>query len=162
MKTLIELAVVITSTIFSTVVYAQNVEIGVKLSPAGSFKAITKNVKGKASVRGGNVSASGVLVDLRTLSTGVSLRDKHLKERLQTDKFPVAKLVKAEGEGGKGTATIEIKGMKKNVSGTYSVDGKTLHAEFKMKMSDLGINDTRYMGVGAKDEVTVSVELPVK
>ncbi len=158
MKTLISLFIIL----FSTFTYAQSIDVLVKLSPAGSFHAITKSVKGEASVQGGKVSANNVQVDLRTLSTGVDLRDKHLKDRLQVDKFPIAKLVTAEGQSGKGTATLEIKGSKQNVSGTYAVEGKTLRAEFKMKMTDLGINDARYMGVGAKDEVTVTIELPVR
>jgi polyisoprenoid-binding protein YceI len=148
--------------LLSTSVFAQSLEIDVRLSPAGSFKATTKNIKGAVKISGDKVSAENVLVDLRSLTTGIGLRDKHLKERLQADKHPVAKLVKAEGKGGKGTATLEIKGQKKDVSGTYEVKGKTLQADFKMKMSDLGINDVRYMGVGAKDEVTVTIVLPVK
>ncbi|MBY0386079.1 YceI family protein [bacterium] len=143
-------------------VFAQSLEIDVKLSPAGSFKAETKKIKGFAKVSGDGVSAENVLVDLRSLSTGIGLRDKHLKERLDVEKHPVAKLIKAEGKSGKGTATIELKGQKKDVAGTYQVKGKNLQAEFKMKMSDLGINDVRYMGVGAKDEVTVTIVLPVK
>lgn len=143
-------------------VFAQSLEIDVKLSPAGSFQATTKKVKGAAQVSGNQATAEGVLVDLRSLTTGISLRDKHLKERLGVDKHPMAKLIKAEGKGGKGTATLEIKGQKLNVSGTYEVSGGRLKAQFKMKMSDLGINDVRYMGVGAKDEVTVSIEVPTK
>ena len=142
--------------------FAQSLEIDVKLSPAGSFKATTKKIKGTVKVSGDKVSAENVFVDLHSLTTGIGLRDKHLKERLETEKYPVAKLVKAEGKGGKGTATLELKGQKKDVTGTYQVKGNNLLAEFKMKMSDLGINDVRYMGVGAKDEVVVSIVLPVK
>jgi polyisoprenoid-binding protein YceI len=143
-------------------VFAQSLEIDVKLSPAGSFQATTKKIKGSAKVSGSQAVAEGVLIDLKSLTTGISLRDKHLKDRLNVEKFPIAKLIKAEGNGGKGTATLEIKGQKHQVSGTYEVKGGQLRAQFVMKMSDLGINDVRYMGVGAKDEVTVSIELPTK
>ena len=142
--------------------FAQSLEIDIKLSPAGSFQATTKKIKGAAQVSGGQATAEGVLIDLKSLTTGIGLRDKHLKERLNVEKFPMAKLIKAEGKGGKGTAILEIKGQKHNVSGTYEVKDGRLKAQFKMKMSDLGINDVRYMGVGAKDEVTVSIELPTK
>lgn len=147
---------------FSSSVFAQSLEIDVKLSPAGSFKAVTKKIKGAVKKSGAQVLAENVLVDLRSLSSGIGLRDKHLKERLQVDKYPVAKLIKAEGSGGKGTATLQIRGQKKDVQGTYSMNGNELQAEFNMKMSDLGINDVRYMGVGAKDEVKVTIVLPVK
>jgi polyisoprenoid-binding protein YceI len=148
--------------LFAQSIFAQSLEIDVRLSPAGNFKATTKKIKGSAKVSGGAVTAENVLVDLKSITTGISLRDKHLKERLGVEKFPVAKLIKAEGKGGKGTATIEIKGQKKDVSGTYEVKSGLLLAQFKMKMSDLGIDDVRYMGVGAKDEVTVMIELPTK
>lgn len=142
--------------------YAESLEIDVKLSPAGSFKATTNKVKGFAKKEGDRVTASDVEVDLKSLTTGIGLRDKHLKERLKANEHPIAKLIKAEGQSGKGKATIEIRGQKKDVSGTYEIKGKNLEAQFKMKMSELGITDTRYMGVGAKDEVVVSIVVPIK
>jgi polyisoprenoid-binding protein YceI len=143
-------------------VCAQSLQIDVKLTPAGSFQAITNKVKGSVQVSGNDAQAESVVIDLKSLTTGISLRDKHMKERLNVEQYPMAKLIKAEGKGGKGTATLEIKGQKIPVAGTYEMKDGKLRAQFKMKMSDLGINDVRYMGVGAKDEVTVSVELPTK
>lgn len=143
---------------------AQNsgVVIDVKLSPAGSFKAETSKVKGSAQKSGDGVIAENIEVDINSIKTGVDLRDKHLKERLLADKFPVAKLIKAEGKGGKGKATLEVKGMQKEVSGTYKVSGNTLQAQFKMSLADLEIKDVRYMGVGAKDEIMLTVNVPIK
>lgn len=136
--------------------------IDVKLSPAGSFKAETAKVKGHATKSGDTVTAENIEVDINSIKTGVDLRDKHLKERLLSDKYPVAKLIKAEGKGGKGKATVEVKGIKKEVTGTYKVSGNTLQAQFKMSMTDLEIKDTKYMGVGAKDEVMVTITVPIK
>ncbi|MBX3020230.1 MAG: YceI family protein [Bdellovibrionales bacterium] len=142
--------------------FAANVEIDVTLSPAGSYKATTKKVTGSAwKTADGGVAAENVAIDMRTLSTGIGLRDKHTKEHLMVGKFPQAKLVKASGKDGKGTATIEIKGMKVDVAGTYKVDGNTLHAEFPMQLSNLEIKDVRYMGVGVKDTVKVHLEIPL-
>lgn len=138
------------------------VEIDVKLSPAGSFKAKTSAVKGVAKQKGNAVISNQAMVDLRTLKTGIELRDKHLKQRLLTDKHPVAKLVSAKGKDGKGEAMISIMGKQQKVSGTYTTKGKFLVSEFKMKMSDLGINDVNYMGIGARDEVVVRVTVPVE
>lgn len=142
--------------------FAQSLEIDVGLRPAGSFKAQTSKVNGFAIVNGNSVSAEKVMIDLKSLSTGVGLRDKHLKERLMVDKYPFAKLLTAKGTNGKGTATIELKGQKKNISGDYKIAGNVLKADFTMKMSELDINDVRYMGVGAKDLVTVHITLPIK
>lgn len=138
------------------------VTIDVKLSPAGSFKAQTNKVTGTAKKVADGVVAQNIEVDIESIKTGVGLRDKHLKQRLMSDKYPKAKLLKAQGKGGKGAAMIEVKGMKKKVSGTYSIEGQMLKAQFKMLLSDLDIKDVRYMGIGAKDEVTVTVNVPIK
>jgi hypothetical protein len=140
---------------------AANLEIDVTLSPAGSYKAQTKQIQGMAYKTADGVETSDVQIDLRTLTTGIGLRDQHTRERLLVSKFPEAKLIKARGKNGKGTATIEVKGMKLDVAGTYTVDGKTLKAQFPVKLSDLKIEKVRYMGIGVKDIVVVNIELPV-
>jgi polyisoprenoid-binding protein YceI len=138
------------------------VEINVALSPAGKFTATTANVKGFAQKTGDAIVAENVLVEVNTLKTGVSLRDDHLKKRLSTDKFPIAKLIKATGKDGKGKALIEIKGMQKEVTGTYEIKGNEMIAKFPMQLKDLDIKDVRYMSIGVKDEVMVQVRLPIK
>lgn len=141
----------------------KGVVIDVLLSPTGSYKAKTPKVTGMArKTPDGGVTAENVVVDMKSITTGISLRDKHTKERLMVDKYPEAKLVKATGKDGKGTATIDIKGKKQNVAGTYKIEGDTLKAEFPMNLADLDIKDVRYMGIGVKDKVTVHVELPIK
>lgn len=142
--------------------FATGVEIDVTLSPAGSYKATTKKVTGSAyKTADGGVAAENVAIDLRTLTTGIGLRDKHTKEHLLVSKFPEAKLVKATGKDGKGTATLEIKGKKITVSGTYKIEGNALKAQFPVTISEVDIKDVRYMGVGVKDVVTVNLDLPL-
>lgn len=142
--------------------FANHVAVDVVLSPAGSFKAQTSKVSGTAYKTADGVAAENVIIEASALETGVSLRDKHLKERLLADKFPQIKLLKAVGKNGQGKGEMEIMGMKKLVTGTYKIDGDKLKAQFKMKLTDLEIKGVRYMGVGVKDEVTVSVDLPIK
>lgn len=139
----------------------KGVEIAVSLSPAGRFIAKTSDIQGYAVKSGSGYSAQNVVVDLRNLSTGVGLRDKHTKEHLMVSKYPQAKLINVEGKNGKGTATIEVKGIKRTVEGTYTVSGKTLKASFPMALSELDIKGVRYMGVGVKDTVQVNVEIPI-
>lgn len=141
--------------------FGQNVEVDVGLSPAGSFKAKTKKVDGVAVKNGDSVTANDITVDLTTLSSGIALRDKHLKERLMVSKYPLARLTNGTGKNGKGIATLEIKGKKQKINGTYKITGKKLQAQFKVQLPALGINDVRYMGVGVKDAVTVNVIVPV-
>lgn len=155
---------IVTSLLIHSFSHAQNVGVvvDVKLSPAGSFKAETAKVKGHAQKTADGVHAENILVDINSLKTGVELRDKHLKERLLSDQFPTAKLIAGHGQNGKGSAELEIKGMKKKVQGQYKISGDKLTAEFKLLMSELDIKNVRYMGVGAKDEITLTVTVPVK
>lgn len=139
----------------------KGVQIEVKLSPAGGYIARAPVIAGSAHKNGDTVSAEGIEVDLNAIKTGVELRDKHTKQRLLVDKHPVAKLVKAEGKGGKGKATLDLRGKQTEVSGTYELKDGNLIAKFPMSISALGITDAKYMGVGAKDEVIVTVEVPV-
>lgn len=153
----------IVSVFAATSANASSFTADVKLSPAGSYKAQTGKVEGQAyKTADGGVAADNVKIDLRTITTGVSLRDKHTKEHLDVAKYPEAKLVKASGKGGKGTATIDIRGKKVEVAGTYKVNGDKLIAEFPMNLPDIDIKDVRYMGVGVKDLVNVTIELPLK
>lgn len=146
---------------FSTSALANKVTVDVKLSPAGSFKGENTSVTGTATKTADGVMAENVVIDAAAFKTGIALRDDHLKKRLQNDKFPQIKLLKAVGKGGKGKARIEIMGMTKDYAGSYSVDGSTLKADFPVKLSELKITDVRYMGVGVKDEVVIHVELPI-
>ncbi len=136
--------------------------VDVKLSPAGSFKLTTKDVKGKATKQGNSVSAENIVVVLKNVNSGISLRDDHTKNKyLEVSKFPEATLISAKGENGKGTGVIKIKGIEKPISGTYAVKGNELAAQFDLKLSDFGIKGIKYMGVGVNDLVKVSVNVPL-
>ena len=137
--------------------------IDVTLSPAGSYKAVSKKITGSATkTPDGGVKAENITVDVNAITTGIALRDKHTKEHLKSSEFPQAKLLKATGKNGQGKATVEIMGQKKEVTGTYKIAGSELNADFDMLLSDLGIKGVKYMGVGVKDKVTIHVTVPVK
>lgn len=155
-------AAMVLTTGFSFSAIAQNVSVDVVLNPMGDFKLKTSDVKGTATVKGDEVSASNIVVNLKSLKTGVELRDKHTQKHLDTKTHPEAILVSATGKGGKGKGKIKIKGIEKDVDGTYKVEGKTLKADFKVTLSDFGIKDINYMGVGVEDQVTIHVAVPVK
>lgn len=143
--------------------FAENkVEIDVSLSPAGSYKATTSEVKGVAYKTADGVAAEDITVDFRNLKTGIGLRDKHTRDRLAVDKYPNAKLVKAIGKNGKGEAQIAVRGKKIKVKGTYKIENEMLVAEFPIVISTLDIKDVRYMGVGVKDTVTIHVTVPLE
>lgn len=141
---------------------AQEAVVDVTLNPMGDFKGKTSDVKGFATVKGDEVTAENIIVNLATLKTGVELRDKHTQKHLDTKQFPEAVLVSAKGKAGKGTGKIKIRGVEKDIAGTYKVEGKQLVADFKLNIGDFGIKDINYMGVGVEDEVAIHVTVPVK
>lgn len=147
---------------FSSLGFAQNVSVDVVLNPMGDFTAKTSDIKGFATVKGDEVSASNIVVNLKNLKTGMDLRDKHTQKYLETDKYPEAVLLSASGKGGKGTGKIKIKGVEKDIAGTYKIEGKTLKAIFKIQLSDFNISEISYKGLGVEDEVKLLVSVPVK
>jgi len=148
--------------LISLTLHAQQAVVDVVLKPAGSFKAKTSEVKGFATRKGNEVSAQNISVGLNSLKTGVDLRDKHTKKHLETEKYPEALLVSATGKDGKGTGVIKIKGIEKNIAGTYKISDNMLQAQFPLKLSEFGITGIKYMGIGVNDEVQVQVSVPLK
>jgi polyisoprenoid-binding protein YceI len=148
----------------SQVSFAQNCEVDVTLSPAGSFVGKTSSVSGHASLKGDTVVAKGIKVKLTDLKTGISLRDNHTQKHLETEKYPEAELLMGQGKAGKGKAKIKLRGKEKVVDGTYTLssDKTKLDAKFPIVLSEFGITGIKYMGVGVKDEVMVRVQVPVK
>lgn len=146
----------------STVAFAQNATVDVTLSPTGSFKAKSADVRGFVTKSGDTFKGSDIKVGLKNLQTGVSLRDTHTKKYLQVDKFPEAVLVSATGKDGKGTGVLKIKGIEKKITGTYKISGNTMNAVFPVKLSDFKIDNVKYMGVGVDDQVNIAISVPVK
>jgi hypothetical protein len=135
--------------------------VDVTLSPAGSFKGKTSQVKGQAILKGDTVTASNLVVNLGSLKTGIDVRDTHTLKHLEVSKYPEAILVSATGRGGKGEGLIRIKGIEQKISGTYTVKGSELVADFPLHLSDFKIVGLKYMGIGVKDEVKLHVVVPI-
>lgn len=157
-----QLCLFVLASLISSLSFAGSVTVDVNLNPAGSFKAKTSEIKGIAIVKGDEISASNISVPLKGLKTGVELRDKHTLKHLETTKYPEAVLISATGKGGKGTGKIKIKGIEKDIAGTYKINGDQVDAEFKLNLPDFKITGINYMGVGVEDEVTLHVSLPFK
>ncbi|MEK7354983.1 MAG: YceI family protein [Bdellovibrionota bacterium] len=143
---------------------APEAKVAMKLSPAGSFSATTKTINGTAKKnKDGSVEASKIEIPLDALDTGIALRNEHMKTKhLETAKFPNAIVTDAKGKDGKGTATLEVHGVKKPITGTYAIDGNELVVNFPINVADFNVGKIRYMGVGVKEEATVEARIPIK
>lgn len=134
-----------------------------KMAPMGNFIATTSQVNGTAKMIGAKVLAEGIRIPINSLDAGMSLRSKHMKEKyLEMEKFPEAKLIKAEGENGKGTGVIEIHGVQKPIQGEYKIENNELVADFTVKISDYGIAKVKYLSVGVNDEVKINIRVPLQ
>jgi polyisoprenoid-binding protein YceI len=143
------------------------------LTVGGSFEAKTSAVSGQIappSDSAGTVSGA-VEVKLDTLSTGISLRDRHMRETyLEVTKGPgyaVAVLdnIHVDKVDGKGAfhGTLTLHGQTREVTGTTTVQKKDgqlrVSAEFPLKVSDFQILKPTYLGIGVRDDIQVKVSL---
>lgn len=141
------------------------------LTVGGSFEAKTTALAGEVTPSAGGAVKGALVVELMKLETGISLRDRHLRNNyLEVQKganFAVAKLenIKVEKLPGKTTfrGMLTLHGQQREVTGTADVqqDGKgyKLTATFPVRVSAFQIPEPTYLGVGVQDEVTVRVSL---
>ncbi len=144
--------------------WSQNVKVEVTLNPAGDFVAESNSVVGKATEDDkGMIEATDVKLDVKTLKTGISLRDEHMVNKyLEAAKYPEIVMKIAKGKDGKGLAALIIKGKQSKVSGAYEKVGKDkLKATFDLKLSDFDIKDISYKGIGVEDLVKVEAIIPL-
>ncbi len=145
----------------ATSLFASDLRVLVPLSPAGSFEAKGKIINGNVYSKGGKFFAKNMFVVSKNLKTGIGLRDDHLYKRLDVKKHPKIKVLKAIGKNGKGTALVEIRGVKKKVPFKFSKKGSSkVSFDMDIKLSEFKFDKKKdglsYMGVGVKDKITIS------
>jgi polyisoprenoid-binding protein YceI len=116
-------------------------------------------------------------VKLDEFTTGIDLRDRHMKEKyLETAKFSeawievekidlpedflsVKKVYSAVPFQGK----LSLHGVEKSIKGTADVDtskdGPSVSTEFKVLVSDFKIDIPTYLGIKVADEVTIKTRM---
>ena len=153
-----------------------DVRIKCLMTIGGSFDAKTTALSGSLTTSAAHPPAfDGVLtVDLRTIDTGINLRNEHLRKKyLEVDKgagYDKAVLseidlkgLKPDAPEGKGsfTGSLMLHGVKKTVSGPVEVRkagaGLRVKASFPVNLPDYNIPEPRYLGVGVKNTVQVEV-----
>ena len=157
-------------------------EVSVKcpMTVGGSFDARTSALTGTLTASAGRPSAfeGSLALDLRTVDTGIDLRNDHLREKyLEVDKGAgydqavlsdvVLQGLNVDAPGGKGsfTGSLMLHGVKKTVTGPVEIrqagTGWRVRASFPVNLPDYNIDKPRYLGVGVKDTVQVLVTFTV-
>ena len=150
------------------------------MTVGGSFDAKTTALSGSVtpSATGSPAFDGSLAVDLRTLDTGIDLRNEHLRQNyLEVDKgpgFDTATLSEIDLKGfspdapeGKGSfgGLLTLHGVTKTVTGAVDVRqvgaGLRVKASFPVNLSDYSIRKPRYLGIGVKDIVQVEVAFAV-
>lgn len=139
--------------------------------PAGlSFEGKNRDIAVKES--GSNVVLT---VKLDGFTTGIALRDRHMKEKyLETPKYPTATFEVDKSKlkfpsGGSVSATTEGKltlhGVTRPVKVTYRAEGDSKRAKVdgtaQLNMKDFKIEVPSYLGVTVKPNVNVEVQFGI-
>ena len=154
------------------------VKVVCPLTVGGSFEARTASLTGTLSLTTPHppAFAGELLVDVRTLDTGIDLRSDHMRTQyLEVGRGPgfEAAVLSEIGLGDVDvetfqgrtvfTGTLQLHGAKSQVRGVATIrrEGGNVRVEasFPVKLSDFGIPPPRYLGVGVKSEVQVKVAL---
>jgi YceI-like domain len=158
-----------------------DVRILVPLKPGGAFEAKSSALGGEL-IPGGSkpLSLAGeISLDLQAIETGISLRDRHLRENyLEVAKGPgfdkavlsQVVLADADGAGFRGATgfdgTLLLHGVRRPVSGKALIrtagSGVHVDADFVLTLTDFGIEPPQYMGVGVSSKLAVRVSFDAR
>lgn len=146
----------------TTSLLAHEITVKMPLVPASSFDAKSDKLKGEVKKEGTKYTSENMWVKVEDLKTEIELRDKHFHEHLHYDKYPKITFTKVSAEGGKGSGTLTVNGVPKEVKFDYKeISPKKLSAVMKVKPSEFKLEEAKYMGIGVADEVEVTVLIDV-
>lgn len=158
---------------------AGDVRVRCRMTIGGSFDAVTSNVSGTLRRETTNTgSYTGELrVDLSTLDTGIGLRNEHLRNSyLELHRGPefhdavlsgiVLDVPQRAGDGRHETrfsGTLTLHGVQRTVGGEAELrrrDGRMrVDARFSLSLDAFDIPPPRYLGIGVRDRIEITVEL---
>lgn len=127
--------------------------------------------QGKIQLRNHTISGQ-MEVDLNSFDTGMSLRNRHMKEKyLHTQQHPKAQLkIVNQRIGSQWSFTqpkmkttllgiLVLHGVEKPVTLNVAIDERAyVNAQFEIKISDFQIDIPSFMGVTVAETVTIQVE----
>ena len=154
--------VIIFFLMLSSASIAHEVTIKISLSPAGSFEAKSKKLKGEVKKNGNKFIADNLWVKVEELKTDIDLRDEHLYKHLNYEKFSKISMTQVTADNGKGTGILDVNGVKKATPFVYkTINAKKIEARFNVKPSDFKLKKAKYMEIGVDDKVEIVVLIDV-
>lgn len=161
----------------SWTVASGEVQVRCRLTVGGSFDAVTPDISGSLQQTAPDVAsyAGELRVNLATLDTGIGLRNDHLRTTyLETERGPdfghaVLSGIELDAAlpGGAGrhetrfSGTLSLHGVERAVEGEAELrrrDGRMqVEAAFSLSLEAFGIPPPRYLGIGVRDAIRVTV-----
>jgi hypothetical protein len=174
-------AVVLPAAAQSWRVSGGHVTVVCPLTVGGRFEARTAAVTGDVTVKEGTNEIGGAFsVDLRTLDTGIGLRNTHLRDNyLEVSRGPtydtavltaVVLDAPAPSRGRAATlgfkAVLSLHGNEKPIAGTAAVSNKgdtlDVKVKFPLRIDGYEIARPTYLGVGVTNQIDVEVRATLK
>ncbi|MBL7666006.1 MAG: YceI family protein [Bacteriovoracaceae bacterium] len=147
-------------TLSSIATAKEGLTVDVKLSPAGSFQIVSEKINGMIVKVDGTYLAKDIKIPVKPFSTDIDLRDKHVKEKLESKTFPYIQVKAAKASSGKGKARLVVRKVEKLIDFDYSeLPGNQLKINFKLSLKDFKFEDFSYMGITVEDEIKVEAQL---
>lgn len=154
-----------------------DVRVRCRLTVGGSFDAVTSAVSGalRADAADAASYAGALRVDLATLDSGIGLRNSHLRDNyLEVERGPdfrhaelsSIRLVEPLPAGANRhetafAATLLLHGVQRAVEGDAELRRRNgrieVEATFPVSLEAFDIPPPRYLGVGVRDEVEITV-----
>ena len=158
-------------------VAAGDVRVRCRMTVGGSFDAVTSDVSGTVRRETSQTgSYTGELrVDLSTLDTGIGLRNDHLRSGyLELDRSPLFRHAVLSGlvldeppPAGNGrhetefSGTLTLHGVQRVIEGEVELRRRNgqvqVEAEFSLSLDAFDIPPPRYLGIGVRDTVEITV-----
>jgi polyisoprenoid-binding protein YceI len=154
-----------------------DVRVMCPMTIGGSFDAKSSSLSGSLTASGTHIDGT-LAVDLKTLDTGISLRNEHMRDNyLEVGKgagYDSATLTAIELKGlngdapeGKGSfaGMLTLHGVTRSIGGPVEVrkagSGLRIKASFPVNLPDYNIPEPRYLGVGVKNTVQADVTFTI-
>ena len=154
-----------------------DVRVRCRMTVGGAFDAVTSSLSGalRSSPPGGASWSGDLRVDLATLDTGIALRNDHLRGNyLEVERGPDFRQAVLSGialadpfpdqSGQRETrfsGTLTLHGVRRAIEGEAELrrdDGRMqVEATFSLSLEAFDVPPPRYLGVGVRDVVEVTV-----
>jgi polyisoprenoid-binding protein YceI len=152
----------------------KNVVKFISEAPLENFEGVTENIDGYLLHASDSLTEKSEVyfaVDLRTLDTGIGLRNRHMREDyLETDKYPLAKfkgrIVKATPQGQSVSVTVDGRMFIHGVTQPLTVQGRLIpekngyrvQATSTVKLSDYKIPIPQLMFMKINESIRLSLD----